>query len=69
MSTAESLLGRNRRRKVAIPILCARAAAMVGQNIESCTYVHMYICRYIKVCLHQQRNCIGLCHAAQSDTN
>lgn len=30
ISTAESLLGRNRRRKVAIPILCARAAAMVG---------------------------------------
>ena len=29
-SATESLLSRNRRRKVAIPILCARAAAMVG---------------------------------------
>ncbi len=29
MTTTETLLSRNRRRKVAIPILCARAAAMV----------------------------------------
>ena len=33
ISTTETLLGRNRRRKVAIPILCARAAAMVGHDV------------------------------------
>jgi hypothetical protein len=42
MSTTvtESLLSRNRRRKVAIPILCARAAAMVGTFIYFKSYLH-----------------------------